>query len=239
MLQALRQRKAAARLTPEERELLSRPWIHKFGAIDLWVSEQSEPMRIEQIEKQGPIFTRIRDAVRRSKPDPRGIMPTCDDGFFALYALAVGASHVDVVDVGSHIPGHEPWHLDQTRIAAKVGGKESGCTFRGAALLDLQGSYDFGICLNVLENVRDPQAALAHLRAIIDGPIVIHSATAYPNERGVFESPSEFRPWGSRFSHDTLIDFAVESGWTVINEGAKKMPEDWPGDRNLSFLHCV
>jgi len=54
-----------------------------------------------------------------------------------------------------------------------------------------------------------------------------------------FQSPAEYREWGSRFSHDSLIVMAVDAGWTVINEKVAEVPPlNWL-DRGSSSLLCI
>jgi hypothetical protein len=54
-----------------------------------------------------------------------------------------------------------------------------------------------------------------------------------------YESPADFREWGSRFSHDTLITMAVDAGWTVINEKVVEVPPANWLDRGSSSLLCI
>lgn len=225
-------------LTPEERDVVSRPWLYRYSAIDVWLSSQSEGSRVRQIETAGPIGRQLRDALLRI-PKARVLACSTTDGFFGLFALFKGAGHVDIYDVGRHIPGHEAWHFDQSEVVAKIKGLMDRCSFSSADILDIQGEYDFAVCTNVLEHVPDPKPVLEKLRGMMRGSLVLHSPTAYPHGPEVFESAPAERPWGCRFSHDRLVNMAVEAGWTVINERLKHMPPEWEGERNLSFLHCV
>ena len=225
-------------LTSEEQALVARPWIYKYAAIDVWVSTQTEGARVSQLEKVGPIGRQLRDAILRN-PSARVLACSTDDGYYGLFALFKGAAHVDIRDVGAHIPEHEGWHFEQSRVVAKLKRLLGRCSFGAANLFDLDGSYDIGSCTNVLEHMSDPQVALEKLRTLVRGSLVVHSPTVHPNKSGMLEISPEGRPWGSRFSHDDLVEMAVAAGWTVINERLKQMPEDWGLERRLSFLHLV
>jgi len=226
-------------LTPEEREILAKPWLNTFPAIKEWTSEQSPEDKLRQAEKSSALYRHIRDAMHRSVKDPRGLILTSTDGFFTIYALSLGAARVDVYDVCAQVPGHEDWHLDQIRIVAEVRGFKDKCSFQRADLFGINGSWDFCVCTEVLENLPDPEAAVWKIRDLVSGPMALFSGSRFPNEPSFFESPTDVRPWGSAFSHDNLINIVVAGGWTVVNERNKLMPEDWEGERNLSYLHCV
>lgn len=239
VFRAFARRKAVSNFTPAEKEILAKPWLNTFPGITDWVSEQAYADRIRQGETGAALYRHMRDAMRRSVPHPKGLMLTSTDGFFAIYCLHMRASRVDVYDVCGHVPGHETWHLDQIRIVAKVRGFEEKSTFQREDLFKIKGDWDFCVCTEVLENLPDPEAALAHMRDLVHGPMALFSTTHYPNRPDFYESPAAARPWGSAFSHDKLIKLVVAGGWTVVNERNKLMPESWKGDRNLSYLHCV
>ena len=239
MFQALKMKRAYSRLGAEERAILEKPWVHKIRTIDLWNSPQSEDLAFVQLETQGGLFLQLRDAVLRAPKHAACLQLTDSDALFGMYALYQGVGTLRVVDVCGHVPGHEEWHLDQARIAAQVAGRGVQCRFDRVGVTEIEGHYSVGICANVLENLADPAAALVHLRKVVVGSLVIHSVTPLANVAEFMEVGPGVRPWGSRFSHDALIAMVVEAGWSVVNENYKHLPMDWPGDRKLTFLHCV
>lgn len=239
MFRARARRQAISNLTPEEREIVAKPWLNTFPAITDWRSEQTPEDKLRQIEKSSSLYRHIRDVIHRAGSNPRGLLVTSTDGYFVIYTLYAGAASVDVYDVCDKVPGHEAWHLDQMRIVAKVRGHEERTSFQRAELDQISGSWDFCVVTEVLENMADPEAAIAKIRELVKGPMALFSSTRTPNDPSFFESPTEARPWGCAFSHDMLIKIVVEAGWTVVNERLRTMPEDWRGERDLSYLHCV
>ena len=239
MLQALKMKRAYSRLSAEDREVLEKPWVHKMGKVSLWTSPQSEKAATLQKATQGAICLQVRDAVIRNPKHTACLQLTESDAFFGMWALHCGAGSLTVVDACGHVPGHEAWHLDQARIAAEVSGRNGHCRFERMGAMEIEGHYSVGICANVLENLADPAAALVHLRKVVVGSLVIHSVTPLENVAEFMEVGTDVRPWGSRFSHDALIAMVVDAGWSVVNENYKHLPVDWPGDRKLTFLHCV
>jgi hypothetical protein len=276
--------KLAVQLTEAELKIWRMPWYHTFSPLGLPAGGyQQELLAAHQLEKQGDIFRQTRDALSRfGRRRPKGVCLTSTDGLFGLYALTKGAAHVDIFGVTSFAEHDEPWHLEQTRIAAKLLNLKDRCTVEARDLEDIQGPYDFGICVGALYGFPDPTAVLVRLRTLISGPLVIHSHVYVtpdyekrnkanrmaqlrreirfhkdltPEEiserqkelhelemnkdRFYFESPASWRPWGSRFSHDTLITMAVDAGWTVINEKEGDILPKNHLDRGSSSLLCV
>jgi len=238
VLRALARRKAPP-LTPEEREIVARPWLNTFPKITEWKSEQSEANKVRQGESSGPIFRHIRDMLVRCPKEPRGLYLTSTDGYFSLVTLWLGAKSLDVFDTCEHVPGHEPWHFDQVRIAAAVSNYGDRVRYQRANLLNIEGRWDFCICTEVLENYSDPSQCLEKIRSLVGGPLVIFSQSAKPNREDVFESPSASRPWGCSFAHDNLIKRVVDNGWTVINERIKEQTAPEGDDQYFSYLNCV
>jgi hypothetical protein len=232
-------RKAISNLTPEEREILAKPWLNTFPNLEASAGEQPEAEKLRQAEVSGPIYRHIRDGLIRCVPEPRALLLTSTDGFFSIVTLWRGAKTVDVFDVCTHVPGHQGWHLDQIRLVAKISGYEERSTFQRKGLFEIEGKWDFCICTEILENYPDPEAALGKIRSLVDGPIVNFSSTYLPNDPAYLESPSEKRPWGSVFSHDRLITMIVDHGWTVVNERYRPVKVEWSGEENLSYLNCV
>lgn len=245
--------KMAAKLTAHELELLEKPWVHNYSPVDLPTGPQAEVLQEFQLEKQGAIFRHIRDGLTRTPKGARGLCLTCNDGMFGIYALQKNVAHMDIFDVGDRQPNYEPWHIEQTAVAAKLLGLSSRATIEKRDYSTIKGPYDFCICTGVFPTFTDPGQMLADMRSwIVSGPLIIHSPTCLPvapwgqprpdvDVPGYryYESPAEGRPWGSRFSHDTLIEMAVEAGWTAISEKFAELGRPNWSDRVSSSLLCV
>lgn len=239
-------RKRKVEFTPEEQAIIAKPWVNNFGPIEFYDCNQSDENQRKQFARQGHIFRHIRDALARYETKPRGIMCTVSDGFYGLYALHKGASHIDIVDVGGHIPNREDWHLEQTRLAARALGMEDRATFATKNLFEIEGKYDFGIFVSALPNFPNPAEVMKHLWHLIDGPLVFQCNTAVLNnftltpkaerwkpgwdpdeiDQFFYESPCEILPWGSAFGRRKLIEMIVDAGWTIVNENSSPQPED-------------
>jgi hypothetical protein len=233
-------RNPAANLTAEERAIYERPWQFDYGPLDLETCAQIDFDKRYQLEAQGIVFRHIRDAMQAGAATTRGIVPTCGDGYYGIYALKHGAGRMHFVSVRHDRPHAKFWHFRQTQLASKLLGVKDRCTFDTAEIADLKGTFGFGILTDVLVHCPDPGEVLQKMRSIVQGPLVVFTTTV---RRGltqfILEVGPPHRPHGACFSHDAVITMAVEAGWTVVNEQRKIMPEDWPGERQMSSFLCV
>jgi hypothetical protein len=171
-------RKLAAQLTEGELKPWRQTWFHNFGPLGLPPGGfQTEVNLGYQLEKQGDIFRQTRDALNRVGRGARGLCLTSTDGLFGLYPLTKGAGHIDIFNVTEYAGNNEPWHMDQTRIAAKLLDMVEKSTIEVRDIKTVKGPYDFAVCVGVLNNFLDPAPVLAQLREIVHGPLVTHEHT--------------------------------------------------------------
>ena len=228
------------RLSAEQQNTFDKPWQFDYSPLGIQTGSQPPNAKRFQLETQGEVFSRIRDALAMCQRKPRGLVPTCGDGFYGLYALKLGAASIRFAEIGSHRGDFRPWPFRQTEIAANLLGFDQRCTFETCDYRSLEGRYDFSILSQVLIHFPDPQEVLAKMRDIVSGPLVIFTTSVNRPEKQKFELQfPEWRAWGSSFHHDHVIKMAVDAGWTVVNESFKRMPDDWVDERNMSTFLCV
>jgi len=230
----------SANLTAAEKVIFNSVWRFNYKPVDLQTGPQSEVNERYQLEAQAMVFRHVRDALFSTVKRPTGLIPTCADGFYGIYALEKGAEKVRIVDIGSQLPSHKPHFLEQTKLAAKMLGVQERCTFDVCDYTKIEGSYDFCILADCAIHFLDPTPLLVKMREVVTGPLVLFSTTIMQHKVPLlYRSPEPGRPWGSAFSHDQLLTFAVNAGWTVVNEQYKRLPDDWPGERNMSCFLCM
>lgn len=241
MTLAFNRRRELSRLSPAERELFETPWFHNFSPLGMATVQTNENAAVNQVEKQGPIFRLIRDAMTRCGPKPYGVDLFATDGMFGLYALTRGAGQMDILDAATHRGNYSPTSLEQTRLAAKLLHVEDRAHVGVVDPFNLPRQYEFGITAATLVHFRNPQELLASLRKQITKALVIQSPVSLRDESPeCFQLDMKGREWGSRFSLDRLIIMAVEAGWTVVNEHRGELPAmPYLDDKGSAYLLCV
>jgi hypothetical protein len=233
-------RRRPASLTPDEQKIFDAPWQFSYSPIDLQTGPQPENKERYQIEAQAFVFRHIRDALISARKHPSGLVPTMGDGFYGIYSLERGARSAHIVNIGSYKQQCNPVHFEQTKLAAKLLGVQDRCTFDTLSYDRIEGNYDFCILADCANQFPDPLPLLTKLKEVVNGPLVLFSTTILRHKVPlVYDVPAAHRPWGSAFSHDRLLTFAVDAGWTVVNEQYKRLPQDWQGEQNMSCFLCM
>lgn len=241
MTRAFNRQRELSRLSASERELFETPWFHNFAPLGISTQQANENAAVNQLEKQGPIFRLIRDAMIRCGPKPYGVDLFSTDGMFGLYALTHGAAEMDILDAATHRGNYSPISLEQTKLAARLLKVEGRAHVGTVDPFNLPREYEFAISAATLVHYSNPWDLLAEWRRKITKALVIQTPVSLRDQRpGFFQTDLNGREWGCRFSLDRLILMAVDAGWTVVNEHLGELPAmSYLDDKGSAYLLCV
>jgi hypothetical protein len=187
--------------------------------------------------KQEHLFRYISEAIqlcksRGEKAD--GVELFCADGFYANYAVQLGADRMYGVDLDKN-------ELAHACLITRLLGNTEKIVFEQRDVFDIEGSYGFGICAGGLYHISDPAGLLRKLRSEIRVALVIQTVYSLARpESNYFEAPAPGWSWGCRFSLGYLFSIIGETGWVVIEFATNELVgNERPEDRGSAYIFCL
>ena len=196
------------------------------------------PHQKNQNAKQALIFRFIDDAMKICKKRSEsftGVELFCSDGFYANYAAKKNRTvRLRGIDLSEG-------YLRHARMASALLDVADRVTFEHCDVMDLEGEYDFAICVGGLYHLSDPFELLYRLRGKIRTALVIQTVFSLANtDYDYFETPAPGRERGCRFSYGYLLRMVASAGWKVKNQHDNELKGN-PRleDRGSAYLLCV
>ncbi len=220
-----------------------RPWYHDFASFGFetvfapekkWkilgpIKDQVRQHVYQQPRKEKYIRKYIETASINLPAKPSILDLFCADGYYGFVGQSINPDSIlDGVDLNQY-------DIKRAKYMARMLGKGK-TNFVCEDVFDFvhnnQNIYDLVINVGGLYHVSDPQSLLKASKKIINGYMVVGSATDSKNESdSYFVSPRPNFQFGSWFSHNTLKRWLSELNFEIIEEG-----KDVRSDANISNI---
>lgn len=222
-----------------------RPWYHDFAALgvqtrfepDATGQPQNREHMKQQARKEKAIAPYVRTALAGiQSPESASVLDLfCADGYYGLLTqkLCPGATLIGVDRSAADI--ERCWCMASHLRLGPVNFLQSDVY---EYVEQATRRFDLVLCFGGLYHLPDPYRLIAGLRRLTGQYLVLQSAIPVgQNDPDYHETPNPwFKTWGSCFSHERLLRWVRQAGFTILESTRDSREEPNPEGIGGSYL---